>query len=89
MNTAKYRKIGKINMRQELLISLSITILGAVLGVIAKAADSTTLLGDIGTDLSIWILLGTLIAAYSRHPAAEGTNAMLFFLVMSLAQFFM
>ncbi len=79
----RHRKIsGIINIKQEALISIGIMIFGTIFGIVAKATDSTTLIGDIGTDLCIWILLGTLIAAYSHHPITAGINTMLFFLAL-------
>jgi hypothetical protein len=78
---SKHRKISdNFSIRQEMLTSLGVIISGTIFGIIAKATDSTTLIGDIGTDLSIWVLLGTVIAAYSHQPISAGINTMLFFL---------
>jgi hypothetical protein len=77
----EYRKIPfKLSLRKEIFTALGVLLLGILLGVIAKAADSVSVIGDIGTDLAVWVLLGTLIAAYSRRPASAAVNELLFFL---------
>jgi len=77
----EHRKIpSELNLRKEIFIALGVFLLGILLGVIAKAADSVSLIGDIGTDLAVWVLLGTLIAAYSRRPFSAAINELLFFL---------
>lgn len=83
MKTLRFetRKIPGIqNHWPEIITALGVFLSGILLGVIAKAADSVSLIGDIGTDLAIWVLLGTLIAAYSRRPASAAFNTLLFFL---------
>lgn len=52
------------------------------MGYIAKAADSTSIIGSIGTELGIWVFAASFIAAYSRYPLAAALNTMLFFLCM-------
>lgn len=83
MKTLRFetRKIPSIQDHwPEIITALGVFLSGILLGVIAKAADSVSLIGDIGTDLAIWVLLGTLIAAYSRRPASAAINTLLFFL---------
>lgn len=63
-------------------IALGCFVLGAVLGVVAKATDSVSLIGDIGTGLGVWVFVASLLAAYSRYPIAAAVNTLLFFLSM-------
>ena len=53
--------------------------LGAALGVIAKLLDIyTSNLGNIFSQMSIWILLGTLIAVFSRTKRQAAARVFLF-----------
>ena len=80
---SKHRKLSdNYSIKREVLISLAVIVCGIIIGVIAKATDSTSLVGEIGTDLSIWVLLGTLVAAYSHHPINAGINTTVFFLAL-------
>ena len=69
----------KLFIKKEILFSACVTAAGAGIGLAAKAADSVSLLGDIGTDLAIWVFLASLIAACSRHPVIAAVNTLLFF----------
>ena len=66
----------------DMIISLCVLLLGAVMGFVAKATDSVSIVGDIGTGLSVWIFAATLIAVYSRYPYTAAVNVLLFFLAM-------
>lgn len=72
----------KFSFKKELIFSVCIIVLGLLLGTIAKMTDSISVIGDIGTELGIWIFLATLIAVYSRYPTAAAVNVLLFFLSM-------
>jgi uncharacterized membrane protein YjdF len=57
------------------------------MGVIAKIADSISIIGEIGTKLGIWVFVATIIAAYSRYPFSAAINVLLFFLSMLFAYY--
>jgi hypothetical protein len=69
----------KLCIKKEILFSACVTAAGAGIGVAAKAADSVSLIGDVGTDLAVWVFLASLIAAYSRHPVSAAVNVLLVF----------
>jgi len=72
----------KIYMKREVLISLFIMLLGLALGYIAKITDSISMIGEIGTDLGIWVFIVSLIVAFSHTPVTAAINAPVFFLSM-------
>lgn len=72
------RKTYKI----DLLISLGVVLLGTLMGYVSKATDSVSIIGDIGTELGIWVFVASIVAAYSRYPFTAALNTMLFFLSM-------
>lgn len=54
-------------------------IFGAVLGVVSKLLDiHTSNLGNIFSQMSIWILLGTLIAIFSKTKGKAALNVFVF-----------
>ncbi len=55
---------------------------GALMGFLAKYADGVPVLGSIGSALGIWILMATLIAAWSRSPEAAVLHVFTFFAAM-------
>ena len=57
---------------------------GAAAGALAKWADfsSVQLLGDVFSELPIWILLGLVIARCSGSPGRAAAYAFVFFLAM-------
>ena len=61
--------------------------MGLALGLIAKAADSVSVVGDIGTYLGVWVFAATLIAAFSSLPLLAALNAMVFFLALLTSYF--
>jgi len=72
----------------DLLISFGVILLGALLGYIAKASDSISFIGDLGTELGVWVFIAALVAVYSRYPYTAAINIMLFFLSM-LASYYL
>lgn len=82
----KFRKIRAYpkdkSIKIDLMISIGTILLGAVLGFVAKATDSVSIIGDIGTELGVWVFAATIVAVYSRYPFTAGINTMLFFLAM-------
>jgi len=57
------------------------------LGLIAKATDSVSVIGDIGTYLGVWVFTATLIAAFSRSPLFAALNTLMFFLALLTAYY--
>lgn len=62
-------------------------LLGAILGWSAKLYDSTPIIGEIGTNLGVWITIATALAAWSRSPRAAAINVFTFFAAMLLAYY--
>lgn len=67
-----------------LLCLLLLLLAGAAAGLLAKWADfsSVQLLGDVFSELPIWILLGLLIARLSGSPGRAAAYTFAFFLAM-------
>lgn len=57
------------------------------IGVIAKMTDSVSIIGDIGTELGIWVFTAAIIAAYSRYPVSGAINVFLFFTAVLAAYY--
>ncbi len=74
------RQIPEINHKRKVMLSLFVVLSGLVLGLVAKATDSVSVIGEIGTGLGIWVFIVTLIAAFSFTPITAMLNALLFFL---------
>ena len=63
-------------------------ILGAVLGIASKLLDiHTQNLGNIFSQMSIWILLGTLIAIFSRTKGKAALNVFVFCIGMLITYY--
>jgi hypothetical protein len=77
----------KLSMRTEIIFSACVILLGMSMGLIAKMTDSVSIIGDIGTELSIWVFAATIIAAYSRYPVSAAINVLLFFISMLAAYY--
>lgn len=76
------------SIKVDLLTSIVVVLVGAIIGFVAKATDSVSVIGDIGTELGVWIFFASIIAAYSRYPYTAAVNVMLFFL-SSLAVYYL
>jgi len=77
------RKIPKKKLyRADIFYSLCIIVLGAGLGYISKRMDSISIIGQITTELGIWVFAAAIIAVYSRKPSYAAVNVVLFFLAM-------
>lgn len=62
--------------------------LGAILGVVSKLLDiHTQNLGNIFSQMSIWILLGTLIAIFSRTKGKAALNVFVFCIGMLITYY--
>lgn len=67
---------------------LAMFLLGAVLGVVSKLLDiHTSNLGNIFSQMSIWILLGTLIAIFSRTKGKAALNVFVFCIGMLITYY--
>ncbi len=49
-------------------------------GVITKYLDSVPFFGDVFTRMGVWVLIGTLIAAYNKTPIRAGIHTLIFFI---------
>lgn len=78
----------KIDIKREKRISLFVMLLGLALGYIAKKTDSISMIGEIGTDLGIWVFIASIIVAFSHTPITAAINAPIFFLSM-LASYYL
>ncbi len=77
------RKIPKKKLyKADIFYSLCIIVLGAGLGYISKRMDSISIIGQITTELGIWVFAAAIVAAYSRKPIYAAANVVLFFLAM-------
>lgn len=71
------------SVKQKLLNPLTMLLAGLILGVISRLFDIYTLmLGDIFSQMAIWILIGTLIAIYSPTKKKAMLNILPFCLGM-------
>ncbi len=55
---------------------------GLVAGVVAKASDSVSFLGDLGTGMGVWVFTATLLAADAHRPDGAALHVPVFFLGM-------
>ena len=78
----------KINFKRELPYTLAVIVFGLLFGYIAKAADSISLIGDVGTDLGVWVFIVSMIAAFSSRPLFAMINTPAFLLSM-LASYYL
>ena len=64
---------------KKIVHSMGILIAGLILGVSIKQLDIyANNLGNVFSQMSVWILLGTIIAVYSSTPKRAGVNVFLF-----------
>lgn len=57
------------------------------MGHLAKYADGVSVFGDIGTQLGIWVLVATILAAWSRSPEAAALHVFAFFAAMLMTYY--
>lgn len=75
-------------MRKKLLNPVSMLCLGLLLGIAARLLDIyTENLGEIFSQMAIWILIGTLISVYSKTPKQAVFNVLPFCLGMLLTYY--
>ena len=66
-------------MKKIILNPIVLFFLGSMLGILVKILDfETTNLGNIFSELSIWIFLGVLIAIYSKNKKQAALSLFLF-----------
>lgn len=67
--------------------ALAAALLGVAMGFLAKALDNVAVIGEIGTNLGVWIFAAALIAAYSPARRAAALRVFLFFAGMLAAYY--
>lgn len=74
--------------KNSLLVPITMFLLGAVLGIASKMLDiHTQNLGNIFSQMSVWILLGTLIAIFSRTKGKAALNVFVFCIGMLITYY--
>ena len=88
MSPTNQNLMGVISIKKHLLNPLSMFLLGLCLGVVSRLFDIyTEILGNIFSQLQIWILLGTLIAIYSPTKKQAMLNIFPFCLGMLITYY--
>lgn len=67
--------------------TLAAALLGIAMGFLAKELDNVPLIGEIGTNLGIWIFTAVLIASYCPSRRAAALRVFLFFTGMLCAYY--
>lgn len=78
----------KIPMKQTILLAGGALVSGLSIGVIAKAADSTGVVGNIGDHLGIWVFIAACFAAFSPDKRIAAMTPPLF-LLAALATYYL
>lgn len=87
-----------ISLKLKIVNTLGIILLGACLGLAQKWLDAKAInelpqifevldIGNFLGEMSIWILLGSIISVYSSTPLRAGLNVSLFFISMLLTYY--
>ena len=88
MNSTNQNLMEVISIKKHLLNPLSMFLLGLCLGVVSRLFDIyIEILGNIFSQLQIWILLGTLIAIYSPTKKQAMLNIFPFCLGMLITYY--
>ena len=75
-------------MKKILLNPLAMFIVGLGIGIMARLLDIYTQnLGEIFSQMAVWILLGTLISIYSKTPKKAAANTLTFCLGMLITYY--
>ena len=75
-------------MRKYIMNPFSMLVIGLALGVLSRLLDLyTSNLGNVFSQMAIWILLGTCIAIYSSSPKQAMLNVLTFCLGMLLTYY--
>ena len=74
-------------MRKRLLNPFAMFVIGLCAGVLSRLLDIYTQnLGEIFSQMAVWILFGTLISIYSHTPKKAAANGPLKFLILGTQQ---
>lgn len=86
----KIRRPIKISLLKKLFYSVSLFIVGVILGIISKVLDTTPSnylpyfleildIGNFFSRMGVWIFLAVVISVYSKSPIRSAINVFLFF----------
>jgi hypothetical protein len=75
-----------LTIQQKLLRVFLCSMLGAILGFLAKYTDGSVV-GLIGTYLGFWIVVTTILAVWSRSPEAAALHAFVFLVTMLIVYY--
>ncbi|OAB25494.1 hypothetical protein PMSD_27460 [Paenibacillus macquariensis subsp. defensor] len=97
LNSIRLIPESTISIGRKSLHILLVFVFGVSLGFLAKyvegaphigaVGDLLNLIGDIGTDLGIWVFIATIIAVWSRSPKAGAVHVFCFFVGMLIAYY--
>ena len=88
MDLSRIRKIiNDINAGLTLKSVLLYVCIGLIIGTLSKASDSYYLLSQLTGEISIWIIIGMLIAYFSRRPIEASVKTFVFF-IFNLAGYY-
>ena len=94
MNKNKYNKVGGIknmmSLKKIILNPVSMLFIGLILGIISRLLDIyTENLGNIFSQMAIWILFGVLISIYSSSKKKAMVNILPFCIGMLITYYFL
>ena len=76
------------SFKKNMVISFTLFLLGAILGIVSKILDIyTTNVGNIFSELSIWILFGVIISVYSKKPSQASCSVFSFCIGMLITYY--
>ncbi|MBM7702906.1 DUF6518 family protein [Metabacillus iocasae] len=73
-------------VQRKLTYLVLLVLVGATFGFVSKYVDGSSL-GLIGSDISFWVVVTTIIAAWSRSPRAAALHACLFLSAMLIVYY--
>lgn len=80
--------INNNSLKKYIVIAFALFLLGSILGIVSKVLDIyTTNIGNMFSELSIWILFGVLISIYSKKPIQASYNVFSFCIGMLLTYY--
>ncbi len=82
LNLIREKPVIRISTRHKVIPAVFSFCLGALLGFLAKYFDNAPNIGAIGTALGVWVLIATILAAWSRSPKAAALHVFIFFAAM-------
>lgn len=82
LNPIRVRSQTEISIQRKIIPVLLSLFLGALLGFLAKYYDDQPVIGAIGTSLGVWVLIATILAAWSRSARAAALQVFIFFAAM-------